>query len=191
MILFVFLLLMSIIFASSFISPSYHLERRKFHGIDKGKHQKISAELWPKSNEEDDYSVSELFSQEEENILLPTLVSRRSVLALSSSVILATSPGINNVATAAPPMTVGESDNLGARAERAMRGKPPKILRQKLNQDFAVLLMRSSYNALDQLDCVAMVRLFCVFLLFVSCSCIRVIAEKNLPFFFASGSIST
>lgn len=61
---------------------------------------------------------------------------------------------------AAPPMTLGESDGLGARTERALRPKPPKILRPKLNQDFAVLLMRSSYNALDKIDCIAMVRFF-------------------------------
>ena len=59
-------------------------------------------------------------------------------------------------ALASPPMTAGEADNVGARFERSMRKKPPKVLRNKLNQDFAVLLMRSSYNALDELDCVAM-----------------------------------
>jgi len=53
-------------------------------------------------------------------------------------------------------MTAGEADNVGARFERAMRKKPPKVLRNKLNLEFAVLLMRSSYNALDELDCVAM-----------------------------------
>ncbi len=60
-------------------------------------------------------------------------------------------------ATAAGPITEKETDSLGVLARRALRPKPPKILRQKLSQDFAVLLMRSSYNALDQLDCVAMV----------------------------------
>uniref|UniRef100_A0A7S4ND68 Uncharacterized protein n=1 Tax=Odontella aurita TaxID=265563 RepID=A0A7S4ND68_9STRA len=59
-------------------------------------------------------------------------------------------------AVAAPPMSTGEADNVGARFERSIRPKPPKVLRSKLNQDFAVLLMRSSYNALDQLDCVPM-----------------------------------
>ena len=48
-------------------------------------------------------------------------------------------------------MTAGEADNVGARFERSMRKKPPKVLRNKLNLDFAVLLMRSSYNALDEL----------------------------------------
>lgn len=59
-------------------------------------------------------------------------------------------------AYAAVPITVGETENVGARTQRAFRAKPPKVLRNQLNQDFAVLLMRSSYNALDQLDCVAM-----------------------------------
>lgn len=60
-------------------------------------------------------------------------------------------------AEAAGPVTVTETDSLGAMAKRAIRPKPPKLLRRKLSQDFAVLLMRSSYNALDQIDCVAMV----------------------------------
>ena len=158
---------MSAIFSSSFTLSNYNLKGKNFHGIGKGKHQKIlSGELQLKSKEDDEFNWSQFFNQEEKSIFPPTVSSRRSVLALSSSVLLVTSPGISsNVAIAAPPMTVGESDNLGARAERAMRGKPPKILRQKLNQDFAVLLMRSSYNALDQLDCVAMVRTSDLFLL--------------------------
>ena len=80
--------------------------------------------------------------------------SRRSIVfKLSTLPLLWSSPAI-----AAPPVTTGEADGLGARAERALGPKPPKILRPKLNQDFAVLLMRSSYNALDKIDCVAMVR---------------------------------
>lgn len=59
-------------------------------------------------------------------------------------------------AHAAPPMTAGEADNVGARFERSVRRKPPQVLRNRLNLDFAVLLMRSSYNALDELDVVAM-----------------------------------
>jgi hypothetical protein len=58
---------------------------------------------------------------------------------------------------AAAPITERETDSLAVMAKRALRPKPPKLLRRKLSQDFAVLLMRSSYNALDQLDCVAMV----------------------------------
>lgn len=59
-------------------------------------------------------------------------------------------------AVAAPPLSAGEADNVGARLSRALRPKPPKILRPKLDLDFAVLLMRSSYNVLDELDVVAM-----------------------------------
>lgn len=57
----------------------------------------------------------------------------------------------------AAPITERETDSLAVMAKRALRPKPPKLLRRKISQDFAVLLMRSSYNALDQLDCVAMV----------------------------------
>jgi len=57
---------------------------------------------------------------------------------------------------AAPPLTAGEADNVGARLARKFRPQPPKVLRPKLDLDFAVLLMRSSYNVLDELDVVAM-----------------------------------
>jgi hypothetical protein len=79
--------------------------------------------------------------------------TRRLILSklITVPLLAAASPAI-----AALPVTSGEADGLGARAERAIRAKPPKALRPKLNQDFAVLLMRSSYNALDEIDCVAM-----------------------------------
>jgi hypothetical protein len=64
--------------------------------------------------------------------------------------------GSSTVAVAAPPITAKETDSLLAISKRKLRRKPPKIIRRKLNQDFAVLLMRSSYNALDELDCVGM-----------------------------------
>jgi len=57
---------------------------------------------------------------------------------------------------AATPMTTSEADNVSARGERNRRSKPTKTLRPNLNMDFAVLLMRSSYNAIDDLDCVPM-----------------------------------
>jgi hypothetical protein len=53
-------------------------------------------------------------------------------------------------------MTLGETDNVGAKLNRIRRAKPPKVLRPKMQLDFAVLLMRSAYNTLDELDCVAM-----------------------------------
>ena len=81
--------------------------------------------------------------------------TRRAVLStlMTIPLLVSASPVL-----AAVPVTIGEADGLAARAERAIRPKPPKALRPRLNQDFAVLLMRSSYNALDQIDCVAMVR---------------------------------
>jgi len=59
-------------------------------------------------------------------------------------------------ALAAPPLTAEETDNFSARLERSLRPKPAKVLRPRMNLDFAVLLMRSSYNALDDLDVCAM-----------------------------------
>lgn len=61
-----------------------------------------------------------------------------------------------NDATAASPLSAEEADNFKARAERALRPKPPKVLRTRMNLDFAVLLMRSSYNAVDSIDIVPM-----------------------------------
>ena len=69
----------------------------------------------------------------------------------------------SDVAAAAPPVTTRDTESLGAMAQRALRANPKKLLRRKLSQDFAVLLMRSSYNALDQIDCVAMVGFFCLY----------------------------
>jgi hypothetical protein len=60
------------------------------------------------------------------------------------------------VVLAAEPVQSKDTDSLLAILKRKLRPKPPKVLRRKLSQDFAVLLMRSSYNALDELDCVAM-----------------------------------
>jgi hypothetical protein len=57
---------------------------------------------------------------------------------------------------AAEPVQRKDTDSILAIIKRKLRAKPPKALRRKLSQDFAVLLMRSSYNALDELDCVAM-----------------------------------
>eukprot|EP00536_Pseudo-nitzschia_multiseries_P002539 jgi/Psemu1/294852/fgenesh1_pm.34_\ len=57
---------------------------------------------------------------------------------------------------AAEPIRAKDTDSVLAIARRKLRPKPPKILRRKLSLDFAVLLMRSSYNALDEMDCVGM-----------------------------------
>jgi len=60
------------------------------------------------------------------------------------------------VANAAPPLSADQADNFSARVERARRPKPAKVLRPRLNLDFAVLLMRSSYSAVDDIDIVSM-----------------------------------
>ena len=85
-------------------------------------------------------------------------LERRQVLSQTANLILlpsviASSP---QVSKAAAPITLKDTDSLAAIAKRKFRAKPPKILRRKLSIDFAVLLMRSSYNSLDSLDCVAM-----------------------------------
>jgi hypothetical protein len=59
-------------------------------------------------------------------------------------------------ASALTPVTKEETENAQARLFRALRPRPPKIIRQRLSKDFAVLLMRSSYNATDSLDFIAM-----------------------------------
>lgn len=82
---------------------------------------------------------------------------------LAGIIIPATSLVVSpSVANSAAPVTLQETDSIGAMVKRKFRPKPPKILRRKLAMDFAVLLMRSSYNSLDQLDCVAMVSLWSV-----------------------------
>lgn len=86
-------------------------------------------------------------------------VSRRSIFSRSLLIPLLGTTSLEILkgeANAAEPITQAEVDGPAARLQRMLRSKPPKILRPKLNQDFAVLLMRSSYNALDELDCVAM-----------------------------------
>ena len=84
-------------------------------------------------------------------------VSRRRWVASSlSSVVTAGSTLLTQKASAAPPLTAGMADSFAARAERALRLKPPKVLRPRMNLDFAVLLMRSSYNAVDVIDVVPM-----------------------------------
>jgi hypothetical protein len=82
--------------------------------------------------------------------------SRRKILSRVGSLSLIGIVAQIDPANAAAPITVAETGNVGALTQRAFRSKPPKVLRNTLNIDFAVLLMRSSYNALDQLNCVAM-----------------------------------
>mmetsp|Transcript_32661 Transcript_32661/g.68101 ORF Transcript_32661/g.68101 Transcript_32661/m.68101 type:complete len:342 (+) Transcript_32661:39-1064(+) len=76
--------------------------------------------------------------------------------SLVGASILAGSMLLSEPVLAAEPISLGEAQNVGAQTKRLLRAKPPKILRPRLDRDFAVLLMRSSYNSLDELDCVAM-----------------------------------
>jgi hypothetical protein len=82
-------------------------------------------------------------------------ISRRELIGAVAVPVFWNSIGINEV-LAAEPISTKETDSLLAIAKRKFRPKPIKALRRKLSQDFAVLLMRSSYNSLDELDCVAM-----------------------------------
>ena len=86
------------------------------------------------------------------------LSSRRGFISeVTIPILAAASIMVPESALAAPPVLEKDTDSLLARAQRARRPKPPKVLRRKLSQDFAVLLMRSSYDSLDEIDCVAMV----------------------------------
>lgn len=86
-----------------------------------------------------------------------TFVSDTTKLALTASGFLETMAATADpVYAAAGPITTGETENVAARTIRYFRPKPLKLLRPALSQDFAVLLMRSSYQATDELDIVAM-----------------------------------
>ena len=104
-----------------------------------------------------------------------TASSRRRFLGQMGTLSLVNLIIPSDPAVAAAPITIGESENVGARVRRLLRPKPPKVLRNQLNLDFAVLLMRSSYNALDQIDCVAMDQFQRDFFILVSlCVCVCV-----------------
>jgi len=88
-------------------------------------------------------------------LMMTQHISRRRLMISTISSISA-SAGLSQSALAAPPLSAEEADNFQARLERGLRSKPARVLRQRMNIDFAVLLMRSSYNAVDELDIVAM-----------------------------------
>ncbi len=88
------------------------------------------------------------------NILRPD-TSRRDVMNILS--LVGITPFVKPLpSNAATPMTVDEAESFSAKLERKRRKPPPKLLRPQINMDFAVLMMRSSYQAMDELDCVAM-----------------------------------
>lgn len=82
------------------------------------------------------------------------LAMRCGSIAATSMTLLFDAPE----AHAITPLSSEELDQWTARLERQfLRPKPTvNLLRPRLNLDFAVFLMRTSYNALDELDCVAM-----------------------------------
>lgn len=87
--------------------------------------------------------------------------TRRDIIIKTPNVAIAAFgmiPGtiIPGVTSAAAPIESKDTDSVKALLQRKIRPKPLKVLRRKLSQDFAVLLMRSSYNALDDIDVVGM-----------------------------------
>jgi len=103
------------------------------------------------------HSVVGFSSKPQTNVEIEHIISRRRLISsiatttTSSSILLS-----QEVANAAPPLSADQADNFSARVERARRPKPAKVLRPRLNLDFAVLLMRSSYSAVDDIDIVSM-----------------------------------
>ena len=93
----------------------------------------------------------------------PSTTTRRGIFSAAiKKVAIVGATGISSIvfhpqsSKAATPMTPEMAETFQTRLERKTRKKPPKILRPNLSLDFAVLLMRSSYNAMDDMDVVAM-----------------------------------
>jgi len=84
--------------------------------------------------------------------------NRRNLLRnVASAVPLVIHLGRPPLAHAAAPLDTVETDSIGAILKRKyFLPKPTRLLRPKLSIDFAVSLMRASYNVLDELDCVPM-----------------------------------
>ena len=88
-------------------------------------------------------------------------LSRRSILiegAAAASSLLIPLPSFANV-----PISVSDLEDtkrtitsFELRREAVGRPKPTKLFRRQLDQQFAVLLMRTSYSVLDEMDVVAM-----------------------------------
>lgn len=81
---------------------------------------------------------------------------RRDIITNAFNIVVAAEIMATEVASAAEPVQTKDTDGIKALLQRKMRPKPPKVLRPKISQDFAILLMRSSYNALDEMDCISM-----------------------------------
>ncbi|KAG7355975.1 hypothetical protein IV203_000661 [Nitzschia inconspicua] len=102
------------------------------------------------------YSLPPIFQADSHGNKFSSADSARRQILSTGLAPLAWNTLFPSQAIAAEPIQSRDTDSLLAIVKRKLRPKPPKLLRRKLSQDFAVLLMRSSYNALDELDCVAM-----------------------------------
>ncbi|KAL3797470.1 hypothetical protein ACHAW5_006967 [Stephanodiscus triporus] len=105
-----------------------------------------------KSNIPHKYETGDVSSVIHGNLSRRRWASSISSVALSGAVLLSR----QGVARAAPPLTADVADGISARAERALRPRPARVLRPRMNLDFAILLMRASYNAVDDIDVVPM-----------------------------------
>jgi hypothetical protein len=86
-------------------------------------------------------------------------ITRRRVLGNGIACIIGSSTTTNTMvdsAYAVAPITQTETETGMSKVMRLLRNNPPKILRQRLAQDFAVLLMRTSYSIVDELDIIPM-----------------------------------
>jgi hypothetical protein len=85
----------------------------------------------------------------------PSSTHRRKLWSVGSVWTVVTAATID-CANAVSPITQFETETGTAKAMRLLRSNPPKILRQRISRDFAVLLMRTSYSVTDELDIIPM-----------------------------------
>ncbi|CAB9507444.1 expressed unknown protein [Seminavis robusta] len=83
-----------------------------------------------------------------------SLMTRRNLL--HATAVLASSLAYPRVVQAAAPLTEEEANSVKAKAHRKLRPKPVQTLRPSLDKDFASLFMTSSYQSMDDIDCVPM-----------------------------------
>lgn len=116
----------------------------------------ITVAISLKNNDNDELEYEYEYENDDNNNA--DFLKRRNIITNTFNLAAITVAMTTNVASslAAEPVQAKDTDSVKAILQRKFRPKPPKVLRRKLSQDFAVLLMRSSYNALDEMDCIAM-----------------------------------
>jgi len=90
---------------------------------------------------------------------VPSRLSRREVVAgAASTILLSPFPSLANTAISVSDLDESKRTlaSFEFRREALGRPKPSKLFRRSLDQKFAVLLMRTSYNVLDEMDVVGM-----------------------------------